>query len=127
MRSGHPCSRIGETEEPSAVIVPQSRRQRSAVRHGANSVITDIPENLLQAVRVSDGERTCYPEIANDIDGHELRFVCRGLSVLQKPERVLENCGKIDMRELVLLLARVHQEIRNDAVETFRLAVDDIN
>src|SRR5581483_528409 len=104
---------IGKADNPSRVRGAQGHGERAAVRHSAHRVLAQIPENLLHLVAVRPGQRLLNAKPPHDVDVLGAGF----FTVLEQGEGVLEQRHHIRALKLILLVAKVGEEIGDDAVQ----------
>src|SRR5579872_3499544 len=86
--------------------------------HGANGILTEIPKYLFELVPVGKGESVADGKPALDGDPG---FLGRH-AVVHERQGIFDELDEVDPVEMILLSARVGQEVGNDAVQALRLA-----
>ena len=113
-------SRVAEADAHPEGRGFQRHRQNSAVRHGAQRVVGQIPEHLLDAVAVdanADSVRRKRPLDA--ILSIHLRVA------LQQRQRFVQQLGDVFFRKFVGFFARIIQKLGDDFVQALRFPADD--
>ena len=118
----HAGSGIGKTDLPVVAQGFDGHGQRAAVLHGADRILTKIPEHLLDLVAVGEHPRLPHRKLPLDRDASLLR----GHAVIHERERVFEQLDQISLVEVILLGAGVGQEVGDDAVQPLRFAGHDV-
>jgi len=100
----------------------QAYRKCPALRHGSYRVIAEIPEHLLDLVRIHT-RHGLFPVERS----HNLQFLrCAGFSFQQR-QRFVQQRPHIRFLKYERLLARKIQEIRNDLIQSLRFPAYDIH
>src|SRR6185437_5055010 len=104
---------VFERENPIVASRAQRDFERSAFGHSAKSVVAEVPEDLLQAVGID--HRQSLP--AFKAADHAIGSCAARWPILNQSQRLFHEQQQVVLHELVTLLARVHQEIGDDAVQ----------
>ena len=113
----HAEAGIGESHLPIVSDGFNGDGECAAIRgafHGANRVLTKIPEHLFKLVAVRHGQSLVRRKTTLDPDSSLLRRH----AVFHQRQGVVDQLNEIDLVEVILLGARVSQEVGNDAVQT---------
>src|ERR1700690_4103130 len=109
---------VGEAHLPIVVFGLQRDFESSAFGNGTHRVLAEIPEGLLELVAVSERPGLGRPVLA--LNGYSR--VLRSQPMFEQGEGVVQQRHQIHGGKLVLLAARIRQEVGNDAVEALGLA-----
>src|SRR6185437_13264591 len=93
----------------------------SALVEGTHRIFQQVPEHLLHAISIHGSEGLRNSVLAFNLQSRRLR------SVGKKHQRVLKQRNEVHARKLVALLPGVGEKVRNDGIQTRRLAGDDIH
>src|ERR1700688_832511 len=86
--------------------------------HCADGILAEIPKHLLDLVAIGDCPGLTGGKVA--FDGDPGFF--RRHTMLHERQRILDEVHQVDFVEVILLGARISEEISDDAVQTLRLA-----
>src|SRR5262249_22490972 len=94
--------------------------QRASIRHGLQSVVADVPENLANLVRI----HRCHHGLVRQPPFHAASPSQQRV-VLQQQEGLLHQVHQVGRPKLATLFASVHQKVGNQLVQAGRLAASE--
>src|SRR5580704_12132215 len=97
-------------------------RQGTAFRHGTQSVVAEVPKDLLDSITVrSHSHWFCRKDTLDIVFALPLRMP------FEERQSFVQQFRKISLGKFVAFFAGVLQEITDDAIEALRLAADNVH